>query len=135
VRSRAVLVAHREALAAEGIASALDRLPGIVSLGSVSSAEEALTLGERADAVALDRTLPRAEKAASRLRAKGVRVVFLGDHHSEDDGGCAKTVEQHKTNIYSKLGVANGTAAVSLLLRDGNGRGNGNGDRWTRSST
>jgi DNA-binding CsgD family transcriptional regulator len=42
-----------------------------------------------------------------------------------------KTVEQHKTRIFTKLGVPNSTAAVSHALSRGNGRSGG----WTLSST
>jgi DNA-binding CsgD family transcriptional regulator len=63
-------------------------------------------------------------------------------------GISAKTVEQHKTHIFAKLGVPNQTAAVSLVMSNGltqgwgdsfgngaNGRAR-NGDRlWIHSST
>jgi len=65
-------------------------------------------------------------------------------------GISAKTVEQHKTHIFAKLGVPNQTAAVSLVMSDsltegwdssfGNGSNGGvtpagNGERsWIRSS-
>jgi DNA-binding NarL/FixJ family response regulator len=174
MRPRAVVVAHRDAMVAEGIASALDRYPSIVPIGAVTTAEEGERLGTRADAVALDQYLPGALPAASRLRRHGVRVVLLGGGGEEDEGvrvstrapiaslasalvpeaspapadhggltprerevlslvarGMAakqvarylrispKTVEQHKTRIFSKLGVPNQTAAVSVVVRDG----------------
>jgi DNA-binding CsgD family transcriptional regulator len=126
--------------------------------------------------------MPEAERVASRLRARGVRVVFLGEGHPVEEGVripttaplaalaralvpaladrptepsrltkreeeildlvakglagkqvarqlgiSAKTVEQHKTHIFTKLGVPNQTAAVSMLLTHGLGNGFGNG--------
>ena len=76
--ARPVVVAHREAMVAEGISSALGRYPGIVSLGAVTAASDAERLGAHAYAVAIDPSLPDAVAAAGRLRRNGVRVVFLG---------------------------------------------------------
>lgn len=83
---RAVVVAHRETLVAEGIAAALTRYPWIVPVAVATSAAEGERWGERADAVALDQRLPGAEPAAGRLRRKGVRVVLLGEGGGDDDG-------------------------------------------------
>jgi DNA-binding NarL/FixJ family response regulator len=86
VKPRGVVVAHREALVAEGIAAALGHYPGIAAVGVATTAADAERLGERADAVALDQLLPGAEDAASRLRKRGARVVFLGEAAGADDG-------------------------------------------------
>lgn len=180
-----VVVGHREAMVAEGIAAALAGYPGIVPVASASTHSELVRLGQRADAVAIDTEMPDAEVAAGRLRRSGIRVVFLGGEDPEGEsvrvstgdrmaslatalnprrpsqlpsparltrrerevltlvaqglagkqvarqlGISPKTVERHKTKIFSKLGVPNAAAAVGLLTR------NGGGDRaWSRSST
>jgi DNA-binding CsgD family transcriptional regulator len=81
--SRTVVVAHREAMVAEGISAALARYPGIVSLGATTAAREAERLGAQAYAVAIDPALPGALPAAGKLRRMGVRVVFLGDGNGD----------------------------------------------------
>lgn len=184
---RAVAVVHTEAMAAEGIASALAKHPAMLSIGFGTTAQEAERLGERADAMAIDVRLPDAGRVASKLRARGVRVVFLGEPDIEEEGVrvpvagsvsvlaqalvptladmprgsspltkreqeilalvanglaakqvarhlgiSAKTVEQHKTHIFTKLGVPNQTAAVSLVLSDGFASGI---SPWTRLTT
>ena len=171
-----VVVAHREAMLAEGIAAALSRCPGIVAVGAATTPAEAIRLGERADAVAIDSGLPGADRAARTLRRLGVRVVFLGMGGADDGsvrvsttaraaslaaalnprmgasptrsapltrrerevlsltanglagkqvarqlGISHKTVERHKTKIFSKLAVPNAAAAVSRYLSMGKG--------------
>jgi len=170
---RTVVVAHRKAMVAEGISAALSRYPGLVAIGSATSAPAAERLGARADAVAIDVQMPSSDRVARRLRRRGVRVVFLGRRGGEEGvdvpteapiavladalfpgvrssspaarlltarerdvlrlvthglagkqvakalGISPKTVEQHKTRIYAKLGVSNQTAAVAVALRDG----------------
>ena len=176
--ARTVVVAHREAMVAEGISAALARYPGIVSLGATTAARDAERLGAQAYAVAIDPALPGALPAAGKLRRMGVRVVFLGDgngdavNEAEDGeeeglrvptaapvatlaaalapgsrspeatatltereqevlrliakgrsgkqvakqlGISPKTVERHKTRIFSKLGVPNQAAAAFLF--------------------
>jgi DNA-binding CsgD family transcriptional regulator len=185
VRTRMVLVAHRHAMVAEGIAAGLARVRGIVPLRAVTSSADAERHGETADGVVLDRYMAAAESTANRLRAKGVRVVMLGEGSEEEDGvwvsasssiatlagalvpetrvhraapsrlsarekeiltlvgrGLAgkqvarhlgispKTVEHHKTRIFSKLGAANQAAAVRLAAEEELRRG----DSWTRLS-
>ncbi|MGH2589622.1 MAG: response regulator transcription factor [Actinomycetota bacterium] len=184
---RAVVVAHRQAMVAEGIAAALGDYPGIVPVGVATSAAEAERSAALAEAAALDEDLPGATSAAWRLRKRGVRVVMLGVvGRSDDDDGIvvstdariaalaealvpgtpavppsvavltgrerqilelvaegmagkqvarhlgisAKTVERHKTRMYSKLGVSNQAAAVSAVF----GRGSGREGAWSRSS-
>ena len=58
VSVRAVVVAHREALAAEGIAAALARYPALVPVGVATSAAETERLAAQADAVAIDARIP-----------------------------------------------------------------------------
>jgi DNA-binding NarL/FixJ family response regulator len=166
---RSVVIAHRAAMVAEGIAAALARYPSIVPIAVATNAADGERAGERADAIALDLYLDGVEATALRLQRKGVRVVFLGEDGSLSDEGeqvrvstrssvaslasalvpgaperrptrqltkrereilslvaqgmpgkqvarnlgiSPKTVEQHKTRIYAKLGVRNQTAAV-----------------------
>lgn len=85
MRPRVVVVAHRETMVAEGIAAALGRFPAIVPGPAVTTANDAERYGAAADAVALDWELPGAERAAGRLRRKGVRVVLLGECLADDD--------------------------------------------------
>lgn len=170
---RSVVVAHRETLAAEGIASALARYPALVLVGIATGADEAERCAQQADAVAIDARIPGAPAAVSRLRKRGLRVVVIGGPEAADDGeggvvvsvdapmshlaaalvpgahaidsatdtlsaresqvlrlaakGMAgkqiaralgispKTVEQHKTRAFKRLGVPNQVAAVAVL--------------------
>jgi DNA-binding NarL/FixJ family response regulator len=175
----AVVVAHRQAMVAEGIAAALGGYPGIAAVGLATSTREVVSLAGRADAVAIDNDMPDAEEAAGRLRSQGIRVVFIGGEDADGEsvrvsteervaslaaalnpyagptlprpnhlthrerevlslvarglagkqvarqlGISPKTVERHKTKIFSKLGVPNAAAAVGLFLSR-----NGGGDR------
>jgi DNA-binding NarL/FixJ family response regulator len=173
------VIAHRETLAAEGIAAALARYPALALVGVTTSAVEAERGAERADVVAIDARLPGAEGAVGRLRKRGLRVVMIGGAPSGEDGEgglvvpvdasvdrlasalvpgalrrlsrddalspreaqvlrlaatgmggkqiaralgiSAKTVEQHKTRAFKRLGVPNQAAAVAVLTegRDG----------------
>lgn len=89
--ARTIVVAHREAMVAEGLAAALDRYPWCAARPTATAAE-ALGWGQRADAVALDQALPGAEEAATTLRRRGVRVVLIGEDgalgngHAEEEG-------------------------------------------------
>lgn len=66
------------------------------------------------------------EREVLSLVAKGLAGKQVARHL----GISPKTVERHKTRIFSKLGVPNAAAAVGLLTR------NGGGDRaWSRSNT
>lgn len=185
---RAVVVAHRETLAAEGIAAALARYPGLAPVGVATSAEEAERCALRADAVAIDARIPGAQGAVARLRKRGLRVVVIGGACSGDDdeeeggvvvavdapvdhlasalapgvrsgraGGAPlstrenqvlrlaakgmagkqiarvlgispKTVEQHKTRAFKRLGVPNQAAAVAIVTQGG-------GRAWSPSTT
>jgi len=186
VRVRAVVVAHRELLAAEGIAAALARYPGLALVGVATSAVEAERCAQRADAVAIDARIPGAQGAVGRLRKRGLRVVVIGGALPNDDsedgvvvvvdapvdhlasalapgvrsgraGGARlsaredqvlrlaakgmagkqiarvlgispKTVEQHKTRAFKRLGVPNQVAAVAILTQGG-------GRAWSPSTT
>ena len=184
---RTVVVAHREALAAEGIAAALSEYPSIAPVGVATSAAETEHRAQRADAVAIDARIPGARGAVGRLRKRGLRVVVIGEatpNNDDDDMGVViavdapvdhlasalapgatrsaprgavlspredqvmclaakgmagkqiarvlgispKTVEQHKTRAYRRLGVQNQAAAVAMLSE--------RGDRaWSPSTT
>jgi DNA-binding NarL/FixJ family response regulator len=173
---RAVVIAHRQAMVAEGIAAGLRDYPSIVPVGVATNAADSERLAASADAVALDEELPGATSAAWRMRKQGLRVVLLGaDNPSQEDDGVVvsthariaalaealvpgspirppagemltrrereilglvaegmagkqvarqlgistKTVERHKTRMFSKLGVSNQTAAVSAVFSRG----------------
>jgi DNA-binding NarL/FixJ family response regulator len=79
MRSRSVVVIHRQAMVAEGVAAALANHPWIVVVGATTTLVEGVEIGKRADAVALDQYLSGAEGAAVLLRRAGVRVVMLGE--------------------------------------------------------
>jgi len=169
-RTHSVLIAHRENLAAEGMAAALARFPGILPAAVATTADEAEVFGREVDAVALDGELEGAERTAARLRSAGVRVVMIGHRNEREDlwvspkdsmvslaaalipgtrdpralqrslsprerevlelvakglpgkqvarelGISTKTVEQHKSRIFTKLGVPNQTAAACLAV-------------------
>ena len=197
---RAVVIAHRETLAAEGIAAALGRYPAIAPVGVATSAIETERRAEKADAVAIDARIPGAEGAVGRMRKRGLRVVVIGgptrdrasdglrdgaihsDDYDDGEGGVGvavgasvahladalapgalptvsrvaelssreeqvlrlaakgmackqiarvlgispKTVEQHKTRAFRRLGVPNQAAAVALLTE-------GEGGAWSPS--
>jgi DNA-binding CsgD family transcriptional regulator len=175
-RTHSILIAHREKLAAEGIAFALGRFPGILPVAVATTAGEAEINGRGLDAVALDGNLPEAEKVSARLRSHGVRVVLIASEAPADEsawvspsastsaladalvpgmrdprslqsslsrrerqvldlvaqglvgkqvarelGISPKTVEQHKSRIFAKLGVPNQTAAVSVVMAGSTG--------------
>jgi DNA-binding NarL/FixJ family response regulator len=184
---QAVVIVHRHAMVAEGIAAALRDYPGIVPVAVATNIAESERVASLADAVALDEGLSGATPAASRLRKRGLRVVLLADGKDSDKdevvvstharigalaqalvpglpstppfgtrlsqrerqilalvaegmsgrqvarhlGISEKTVERHKTRMFSKLGVSNQTAAVSAVFGSGRGREH----PWNRSST
>lgn len=84
---KAVLVAHRDLMVAEGLAAALARYPAFVSIGATTSMVDVERDGARADAVALDAGLRGAEQTADRLRRGGVRVVLIREQNRDEDEG------------------------------------------------
>jgi DNA-binding NarL/FixJ family response regulator len=108
-----VVVAHREAMVAEGISAALARYPGIVSLGAATAARDAERLGAQAYAVAIDPALPGALAAAGRLRRLGVRVVFLGDANGEAVDDRAGDEEEEGVRVPTHAPVATLAAALA----------------------
>lgn len=162
---RTVVVAHREALAAEGIAAALARHPALTLVGVATTAAETEACATRADVVAIDARIDGASASIARLRRRGLRVVEIeteasvaqlasalapGAQQADPSGSAAgaltpregqvlrlaakglackqiartlaispKTVEQHKTRAFRRLGVPNQAAAVALLVEGG----------------
>ena len=183
---RAVVVAHREMLAAEGIAAALARFPALATIGVATTARETERRAERADAVAIDARIPGAQGAVTRMRKRGLRVILIGGPRPGDDpeegvnvpvdapvaqlasalapgsdlaapagaalsqrerqvlrlaatgmvgkqiaralGISPKTVEQHKTRAFKRLGVPNQAAAIAMVS-------GGGGGSWSPSTT
>src|SRR5258707_283240 len=90
MRVQTVVVVHRETLAAEGIAAALSRYPGIMPVGIATTAVEAERRADGADAIAIDVRIPGARETIDRLRKKGLRVVMIGSSRVADgDEGIA----------------------------------------------
>lgn len=169
MRPATVVVAHREAMVADALATALSQYPSIMSVAAATSVAEAERASAHADSVVIDQNLAGGAEAVRRLRSHGIRVVVLGD--GDSDGSAAvptqapvsalaaslvpggsvesapsrltrreeqilelvarglagkevarelgispKTVEQHKTRIFAKLGVPNQTAAACLAV-------------------
>jgi DNA-binding NarL/FixJ family response regulator len=79
-----VTVIHPEPLAAEGILVALARYPGLVAAGRGSTATEGLRLGARADVAIIHDAVMGAAACMRRLRARGVRVLVIGDASTGD---------------------------------------------------
>jgi DNA-binding CsgD family transcriptional regulator len=81
---RAVVVAHREALAAEGIAAALGRYPALVTVGIATNAAELERVAEGADAAAVDARIPAVHLVIDRLRRRGLRVITIADRSATE---------------------------------------------------
>lgn len=119
MRPRAVVVAHRDAMVAEGIGAALDRFPGIASTGVATSSEELLRQAGRADAAAIDARLPGADSATRALRRLGVRVVVIGEPSGEDGVRIPQraTIAELATALAPEL-LAVGTSVDRLTARE-----------------
>jgi DNA-binding NarL/FixJ family response regulator len=108
------VVAHRETMVAEGVAAALARYPNVAPVAATTSVEELVKWADRVQAVALDPYLPGAEAAATQLRRKGVRVVFLGG--SGEDDGLRVSTGMPVASLASALAPpSNGSSASSPL--------------------
>jgi DNA-binding NarL/FixJ family response regulator len=121
VTPRGVVIVHKQAMVAEGIAAALARFPGIVPIAVTTDSAEAEQWGQRADAVAIDQELHGAETSAARLRLKGVRVVFIGEDRDGDQG--------------IQVSLRAPVAALAAALVPGASNGNGNGSSPWKSLT
>jgi DNA-binding NarL/FixJ family response regulator len=86
MRPRPVVVIHREAMVAEGIAAALARYPAVVPVAAASTAADGERKARGAEAVALDDSIPGADALAARLRGRGIRVVLIGEPQGEEGG-------------------------------------------------
>jgi len=181
-----VSVIHTEALSAQAIAWALARYPGLVVVGTGTTAMDGRRLAFRSDAIVIHRGVSGASTLARTLANEGTSVVELGDDPRPHGtrrvpvdgsipdlvsalrpgsdlperalprltqrerqvltlvaGGLAgkqvarklgispKTVERHKTRIYSKLGVPNQAAAARFVAGDAIEDG---GPAWSLSS-
>lgn len=104
----AVVIVHREAMVAEGLAAALSRHPGLVPIATATTASEAERYADRIDAAVVDASLPSAELAVARLRRRGVRVVFLGDEGDEE------SVQVSPTSSVAALAAALAPGARTL---------------------
>jgi DNA-binding CsgD family transcriptional regulator len=90
------------------------------------------TVASLAAALVPDSSLPRGCSALTRRQEQVLGLVARGlasKQVARHLGISPKTVEQHKTRIFAKLGVPNQTAAVRLVLADGTG-----GSPWIRSN-
>jgi DNA-binding NarL/FixJ family response regulator len=97
-------VAHRETLAAEGIAAALARYPALALVGVATSADETERRAERADAVAIDARIPGAQGAVGRMRKRGLRVVVIGGRSpGDDDDGVVVALDAPVAQLASAL--------------------------------
>lgn len=97
-----------------------------VSTGSpIASLAQALAPGAIDGSRSLE-GLTRREREVLGLAAQG----FAAKQVARQLGISPKTVEQHKTRIFTKLGVPNQAAAVAVLARSENGW-----DTWSRSTT
>lgn len=108
------VVAHREMMVAEGVAAALSRYPHVAPVAATTSVDDLATWADRIQAVALDPYLPGSEEAASMLRRKGVRVVFLGG--SGDDDGLRVSTGMPVASLASALAPGNGSNGSSSPL-------------------
>lgn len=103
MKARTVVVAHREKMVAEGITAALMRYPQIAPVGFATSASECERLGERAYALAIDQGLLSADRVATNLRRKGVRIVFIGDARDPDGEHTSVSTDAPVSTLASAL--------------------------------
>jgi DNA-binding NarL/FixJ family response regulator len=111
---RSVVVGHREAMVAEALAAALGSFPGIAPMAAVTSAFGVEREADRADAVALDETMPGAEEVARRLRRRGTRVVMIAGSGAVDGAPADGEDEGVRVSAGESLGAL-ATALVPAL--------------------
>jgi DNA-binding CsgD family transcriptional regulator len=112
---RAVVVAHREALAAEGIAAALGRYPALVTVGIATNAAELERVAEGADAAAVDARIPAVHLVIDRLRRRGLRVITIADRSATED-------DDVPVNVPADARVAHLASALAPGVRTSEGR-------------
>ena len=98
----AIVVAHRQRMVAEALASAVARRIGVTPTAAVTSIAEAERLSDRTSALALDALLADAAAAAMRMRRAGVRVVMLGED-LPTNGEAALSFEESVTALARAL--------------------------------
>jgi DNA-binding NarL/FixJ family response regulator len=113
----------------------------VVLLGEETAAEDGLCVSPQAPLTRLAQALVPGSvrrSAASKLLTPRERQVLAlvsrglsAKQVAQQMGISPKTVEQHKSRIFTKLGVANQTAAVTLALANGFPRS----EAWKRSNT
>jgi DNA-binding CsgD family transcriptional regulator len=120
MRPRTVVIVHRDAMVAEGLAAALSGYPELVPMPTTTIAES-LRYGEVADAVALDAELPGAEVAAARLQRMGARVIFLGEPRIDRDSPDAEDEAVHVSMGVSVRSLASALVPGITTTRPVNG--------------
>lgn len=100
-------------LVAEGVAAALGRFGSMSVISVTTDAQSLLEHPERLDAVAIDRYATGATVVARALRARGVRVVTLGE--SDDEGQACVSLHQGSAALVEEL-------VPGLTARTGTGR-------------
>ena len=139
-RSVAAVAVDAEMRDAESIAGSLRRGGvRVVFLGSNGDDDESVRVSTDARvaslAAALNPRVPAPYRTATNLTGREQEVLSLvamglaGKQVARHLGISPKTVERHKTKIFSKLGVPNAAAAVGLLHST-----NGGGAAWNRSN-
>jgi DNA-binding NarL/FixJ family response regulator len=117
--NRVVVLGHGSGIDATGVLTLSD--PSIAELASAIRPQASLP----------ERTLPKLttrERQVLTLVAGGL----AGKQVARSLGISPKTVERHKTRIYSKLGVANQAAAAGIAAGDAYTNGE---PAWNRSNT
>ena len=85
MRTRSILVVHREALMAESIAAALSRYSALGPIAIATTSREAIREAPAADAAVVDGLMDRAEVTVRALHRSGLRVVVLGGPEGDED--------------------------------------------------
>ncbi|HEX6230163.1 MAG TPA: LuxR C-terminal-related transcriptional regulator [Actinomycetota bacterium] len=100
---RALLVVHREPIAAEALAAALGRHPALLPIGTASRPAEVEPYVGRTEAAVVDDRLPGAEAIAKSLRRGGARVVLIGEPGGHEDGAVRVPVDATLARLASAL--------------------------------
>ncbi|MGH2787244.1 MAG: response regulator transcription factor [Actinomycetota bacterium] len=87
-----LLVAHREPIVGEALASALGSFQNFVSVGVISDAGSLDFLRDRFGVAVVDAAMDGGKDLARNLRRRGTRVVMLGTDQDDDAGVCISPV-------------------------------------------